>query len=193
MSRAYPPVWCERHDCKKCNLLECNSRSLGLFEPYRYPALDFGNRSTTIEITSIAVYFGFCQRLAKLFLLFRQDSPIAAVTQNFINGETGLPTKVSIQRILLDMLNHGDPEAPTDAIHRLRSIWIIRATGKDKAVVSDFQKDVEIAPSATEIKDFMDKANTWQHDLVKGKITVFEKTDDLNRCKYCFLEDCEQI
>ena len=193
MSRAYPPVWCVRHDCKKCNLLECNSRSLSLFEPYRYTTLDFGNRSTIIEITSIAVYFGFCQRLAKFFLVFPQDSPMAAVTQNFINGETGLPSKVSIQRILLDMLNHGDPEAPTDAIHRLRSIWIVKATGKGKVVVSDFQKNVEIAPSTGEIKDFMEKASKWQHDLIDGKIPVFEKTDDLNRCKYCFLEDCEHL
>jgi hypothetical protein len=193
MPRAYPPIWCKNDNCKKCNFLECHSKSLGLFLPYKYRNLDFSKRPKVIEITSIAIYLGFCQRLAKFFLLFPQDAPIACVRDNFVNNETGKPTTVSIQRILLDMLNHGDPEAPTDEVHKLRMFFMLKASNKKIGHIADAQKDIAVKPSEREMNDFVKKVKSFQADLVSGKITDFKKTNRLDRCKYCFLEDCEQI
>lgn len=192
MPRAYPPIWCKTYDCKKCNILECNSRTLNLFKPYKYPGLSFADRPKEIEMTSIAVYFGFCQRLAKFFLLFPQNSPISAVQNNFVNAETCLPTTVSIQRIFLDMLSQGDPEAPTDDVHRLRVFLILGATGMESGRIADAEKDIEIVPSKEEMGKFMEEVKKWEQDLLESRLT-FEKTSNLERCRYCFLGDCEQI
>lgn len=193
MPRVYPPIWCQNEECKKCNFLECDKKVLDLFSPLRYSNLSFDRRSKVVEITSIAIYFGFCQRLAKFFLLFPQDSPIAVVRENFVNSTTELPATVSIQRILLDMLNHGDPEAPTDDVHKLRLMLIMKATKMKRGRIGDAQKEVEIKVSEKELDDFMRQVRRWEYDLFQDRLTCFEKTQDLNHCKYCFLDNCEQF
>lgn len=194
MPRVYPPVWCQEPDCKKCDFLKCDRRILRLLMPLKYNSLDFDKRPKIIEITSIAIYFGFCQRLAKFFLLFPQNSPVSVVTENFINSNTGLPTTVSIQRILLDMLNHGDPKAPTDDVHRLRLMLIFKATNRKVGrMIIGSEDDVEVKANQNEIDAFAEQVKQWQYDLFAGRITNFEKTSKLDRCAYCFLDDCEQF
>lgn len=193
MPRVYPPTWCKNTDCRKCDFLECDSKILNLFMPYKYPNLSFDKRSRDVEITSIAIYFGFCQRLAKFFLLFPQHSPISVIRENFINSNTGLPANVSIQRVLLDMLNHGDPKAPTDGVHRLRLMLILKATNRKSGYIIDAEKEVEVTMSEKKVSDLMKQVREWVYDLFSGRLTRFEKTKNLNHCKYCFLENCEGI
>ena len=194
MPRVYPPVWCQEQDCKKCDFLKCDRRILSLLEPLKYNSLDFCKRPNVIEITSIAIYFGFCQRLAKSFLLFPQDFPVSVITKNFINSRTGLPTTVSIQRIFLDMLNHGDSKAPTDEVHRLRLMLIFKATNRKAGhLIVGSEDDVEVKVNQNEIDAFMEQVKQWEDDLFIGRTPNFEKTSELNRCAYCFLDDCEQF
>lgn len=193
MTRAYPPVWCKEQNCKECNFIECDSRILSLVMPYKYPSLSFDKRPKVVEITSIAIYFGFCERLAKFFLMFPQSSPISIVRNNFVNSNTGLPTDVAIPRVLLDMLNHGDPKAPTDDVHKFRLMLILKATDRYSGGIVGGEKEDETTMSKEELDDFMKRVRTWEHDLFRDRITSFEKTKNLERCKYCFLEDCEQI
>ena len=118
---------------------------------------------------------------------------MSIVRNNFVNSNSGLPTDVSIPRVLLDMLTHGDPKAPTDDVHKLRLMWISKATdGRGGGIIGGEEED-EIRIPAEELDDFMERVRTWEHDLFKDRITSFEKTGNLDRCKYCFLDDCEQI
>jgi len=190
MYRGYPPIWCKQDDCTNCNPKECNEKAIALFEPYRYPELGLETRPETLEITTIAIYFGYCQRLAKYFLLYPQYSPISVVRANFFNHWTGLPTNVSIQRILLDMINRGDPDAPTDEVHKFRLMQIQEAFGEKKMVLQYGNKRLEVDPS--ERNDFRKKVVKWQQDLKKRKV-VFEKTNDKKRCLYCFLQNCDDL
>lgn len=192
MTRAYPPVWCKEQNCEECNFIECDSKILSLFMPYKYPSLSFDNRPKVVEITSIAIYFGFCERLAKFFLMFPQSS-MSIVRSNFVNSNTGLPTDVSIPRILLDMLNHGDPKAPTDDVHKIRLMLIMEATDTNRGDILGGEREDEVAISKNELANFMKRVEKWDYDLFRGRITSFEKTKNLHRCKYCFLDDCEQI
>jgi hypothetical protein len=194
MPRVYPPAWCHEPDCKKCDFLKCDRRILSLLAPLKYSSLDSDERPKVVEITSIAVYFGFCQRLAKFFLLFPQDSPVPVVTNNFINSNTGLPTTVSIQRILLDMLDRGDPKAPTDEVHRIRLMLIFKATKRKVGrMIIGSEDDVEVKVSDTEIDAIVERVRRWQYDLSAGKLVNFEKTSRIDRCVYCFLDDCERF
>lgn len=191
MARTYPPIWCHNEDCMKCNLHECNSKILRLFDPYRYAELDFKKRPKTVEITSIAIYFGFCQRLAKFLLLFPQDAPTPVIRSNFRNSMTGLPTEVSIQRILLDMLNHGDQGAPTDEVHRLRLMLLQDMTKSKEAFISVDGKQCEVRMSPEEKQLFVEKAGRWTRELHAGSIS-FDKTANPNHCAHCFLTDCDR-
>ncbi len=91
------------------------------------------------------------------------------------------------------MLNHGDPEAPTDEVHRLRLLLGMNATKREKGFIVDTEKRVEVSVSKTELQAILEKVKKWHHDFFGGRIIDFEKTDNLTRCKYCFLEDCEQV
>ncbi len=193
MARVYPPVWCEKDLCKKCNFLKCDSRVLNLFMPLKYPSLSFDKRPKTVEITSVAMYFGFCQRLAKLFLLFPQESPISLVRENFVNSTTGLPASVSIQRILLDVIDHADSEAPTDNVHRFRLILAFKAMKKRTGYISGSEGKMKVRVTENELKNFTKQMENWMYDLFRGRVTRFEKTKDLNHCRYCFLEHCEEF
>jgi len=193
MNRIYPPVWCKDQNCRECNFIECDSKVLSLIMPYKYPRLSFEKRPRIIEITSMAIYFGFCERLAKFFLMFPQSSPLSIVRNNFVNSETGLPTDVSIPRILLDMLNHGDPAAPTDDVHKLRLMFSLKATDENIGRIIGGEKEDEITISKKELDSLMKRVKIWAHDLFKDRLISFEKTKNLDRCRYCFLDDCEQI
>ena len=198
MSRVYPPVWCEKicyedSTCKDCNFIECSSKSLNLFIPYRYRKLDFTSRPKEIDAGSIATYFGFCQRLAKFFLLLPQCTPMSAIENNFINAMTGLPARVSIQRVLLDMIDHGDPHAPTDMLHKLRLTIIMKATNSRKGKIANFKEEADFQPSQKEVDDFWKSAEGLKQRLFRNENVVFEKTHDLARCRYCFLPDCEEL
>jgi hypothetical protein len=192
MPRVYPPIWCKGHKCEECNFLDCDSRILKLFAQHKYKNLDFVNRPQQIEITSIAIYFGYCQRLAKFFLSFPQHSPMPVVENNFVNAATGLPTKVEIQRIMLDMLDHGDPNAPTDETHRLRLMFIMRATNNLSGFISSEKGDIEIKLTEKELADFTTTVNNWLAKFFNQNLS-YEKTEKLDRCKYCFLPNCENI
>lgn len=121
MIKAYPPIWCENEDCQKCNLDECNKRSIDLLLPYRdthTPA----NKKGPLEVTAIAVYLGFCPTLAQFFLQFPSIAPIAVVYSNFLNIRTRMPTSQPIHRILLDILANSDPTDLTDDVFRYRGL-----------------------------------------------------------------------
>lgn len=193
MPRVYPPTWCQNPDCKECDFSKCDSEVLGLLMPYKYPSPSFEGRPKLVEITSAAIYFGFCERLAKFFLMFPQSSPMSIVRNNFVNSNTGLPCDESIPRVLLDMLNHGDPKAPTEDVHKFRLMQILKATSGKSGHIAGGKKEAQITISKEELDDFMKKVETWECDLFKDRITSFAKTDNLDRCRYCFLEDCEHI
>ena len=193
MPRAYPPIWCAKEDCKNCDFLECDLKVLNLFNPYKYPSIDFTGRPKHIDPTSIAIYFGYCQRLAKFFLMFAQIAPISPVENNFFTDYTGLPAKVSIQRILLDMLNHGDAEAPTDEVHKLRLMMGMKLTKSKHAKISVDGEEKEITISEQEIEEFWKLAKDLERKILAGEELSFDKTEKLIRCNYCFLLNCEEI
>ena len=193
MYRAYPPVWCKNVLCKDCNFIECDLKTLKLFEPYKYEKLDFTDRPREIDSTSIAVYFGFCQRLARFFLLFPQCPSLSAVSNNFIVNQTGLPAKAPVQRILLDTISRGDPEAPTDEVHRLRLLLNLKLRGTKNGTVLGGKNDVEVKLSNKEAEEFCEIARNWVRNILEGKAVPFEKTNILERCKYCFVSNCEQM
>lgn len=191
MERAYPPIWCKRNDCSKCDIRSCHQKTLVLLEPYKYDEISFEKRPRSIEVTTIATYFGYCQRLAKFFLQFPQSGPITVVKNNFINNQTGLPTNVSMQRIFLDMLNHGDPKAPTDNIHKYRLILLSDMMKSKKAgIMYSGSSKVLINISHEERKRFLELAKDWTDNLFKGNVT-FEKAIDIKSCQHCFLENCD--
>lgn len=192
MGRVYPPIWCETNDCCTCNLEECNRKILELFEPYRYSEIDLKRRIKHIEITTIAIYFGFCRRLAKFCLLFPQDAPIPVVRTKFINGTTGLPTNQSIQRIFLDMLSRGDPKAPTDEVHKYRLAFLSEMTGSKKGTLVTEENQVEIQYSKKEKEKIVRSAKVWVDELRSGKLR-FDKTSKSELCRFCFLENCDSI
>jgi len=176
----------------KCDFKKCISKALKLFGPYIYPDLNLETRPDTVEMTTIAIYFGYCQRLAKYFLLYPQYSPIPVVRTNFINHQTRLPTNVSIQRILLDMLNHGDPDAPTDEIHRLRLLMIQEMLKEKRAYIQADDRRISVDIPQEERKRFSEALKKWRQDLREGKLS-FDKTTDKKRCEYCFLTNCDDI
>lgn len=190
MYRGYPPNWCKQDDCTNCDFEKCIKRAMALIEPYKYPELSLKTRPEVIEVTTIAIYFGYCQRLAKYFLLYPQYSPISVVRANFFNHWTGLPTNVSIQRVFLDMINRGDPDAPTDEVHKFRLMLLQEAFEGKKTFLSYGNKRVEV--DLSERSEFLEKVEKWQRLLQEGKV-VFEKTNDKRRCAYCILQDCENI
>jgi len=193
MYRAYPPVWCKGVFCKDCDFFECELKTLKLFSPYKYEKLDFTNRPQKIDTTSIAIYFGFCQRLAKFFLLFPQRPSHPAVSKNFIANVTGLPANAPIQRILLDTISRGDPEAPTNEVHRLRLLLNLKLRGTKNGTVLGGKNDVEVNLSGKEAKEFCEIAMNWVRNILEGKAVPFEKTNILERCRYCFVSNCEQF
>lgn len=193
MGRVYIPVWCKIDNCKECDIDRCNRRILNLFEPYRDVETPFNKRPKHIEVTTMAIYFGFCQVLANFCLQFPQDS-LPVVRNNFINSVTGFPTNQSIQRIFLDMLDRGDPSAPTDEVHRYRLLFFshdvnVKKRGL-KLVCGD--QDREISFSKEEIEEMIDAMKKWHEELLSGKLT-YKKTPDSLHCKYCFLDDCEKV
>lgn len=190
MSRAYPPIWCKKNDCTTCDCENCVKKSLSLLEPYRYSELNFKTRPKSVDITSIAVYFGYCKRLAKYFFLFPQYGPISVVRANFFNNYSGLQTNSSIPRILLDILNRGDPNAPTDEIHKFRLLQIAKATESENASISGVYADQKIDLSKKE--EFNEMVNQWIQGLFEGKVS-FPKTTFEKRCAHCFLENCDCI
>lgn len=192
MSLAYLPIWCDNDNCFNCTPIKCQSKILELFEPYLYPDVDFSTRPKSIEITSIAIYFGYCKRLAKYFLRYPQYSPIPVVFSNFINHITRLPTSVSIQRILLDLLNISGPNAPTNDVHKYRLIQI-QDTMRESQIgihMGDFRLILHVTEE--EKQKFFNDLNQWTQSLFSGDL-VFEKTDDKRLCEYCILSDCDNI
>jgi hypothetical protein len=187
MYRVYPPVWCKGVDCKECDFSECELKTLKIFSPYKYEKIDFTNRPKEVDTTSIAVYFGFCQRLAKFFLLLPQDSSHPAVRRNFIASVTGHPAKAPIQRILLDTIDRGDPEAPTNEVHKMRLLLNLKLRGKQSGALIGGKEDIEVRLSSKEAKEFCDIAMNWVRSIFEGKVIPFNKTDILERCAYCFL------
>jgi hypothetical protein len=115
------------------------------------------------------------------------------VKNNFVNFSTGEPTTVEIQRIFLDMLDHNDPNAPTDGVHKFRMKFFLAATKKGKGYVVSEKGQEEIKLSKKERLELITLVKSFCQKLKKGEIFTFNKTDNLLRCKYCFLPDCEQI
>jgi len=141
----------------------------------------------------MAIYFGYCQRLAKFFLMFPQIAPISVVEHNFFSDVTGLPAEVPIQRIFLDMLNHGDAEAPTDEVHRLRLMLGMKITHSEQALLGINGREKKIAATEKEIEEFWTVATSWADKVLSGKAIAFSKTEELMHCRYCFLPNCEVI
>ena len=194
MSRAFFPLWCKREDCKKCTFLDCDRKTFKLFEPYKYPNVDFSDRPKYIDPTSIAIYFGYCQRLAKFLLLYAQIDPITPVEENFVDSYY-MPAKVSIPTIFLDMLNRGDKNAPTDDVHKMKLMIKMKKRGVNRAILMVDGEEKEVLISDNELNNFDKKQNCLKMKLITGKEKEisFQKTKKLIRCGHCFLPNCEEI
>jgi len=191
MGRVYLPIWCELDNCKECDIDRCNKRILDLFEPYRDVDIWFKKRPKQIEITTTAIYLGYCQVLGKFCLQFPQYS-LAVVRNSFSNSEAGLPTNQPIQRIFLDMLNRGDPKAPTDAVHRYRLVFFSDLVGARESRIGYDGQIKKNSFSEKEIKEAISAMKRWREALLSGKLT-FKRTENPLKCRYCILDDCEKI
>lgn len=194
ISRSYTPIDCIKEDCKKCNFIDCDRKTLKLFEPYKYPSVDFSNRPKYIDPTSTAIYFGYCQQLAKFCLLYAQINPITPVEKNFLDPYYIL-AKVSIPRIFLDMLNRGDKDAPTDEVHKMRLMLEMKKRGVTRGILKIDDEEREIVISEDELNKFCKKESELKRKLLagKGEEITFKKTNNKIRCKYCFVPNCEEI
>jgi len=193
MGRVYPPVWCKIDNCKECDIDRCNKKILNLLEPYRDVETPLGKRPKQVEVTTIAIYFGFCQVLGKFCLQFPQNS-LPVVRSNFVNSATGFPTNQPIQRIFLDMLDRGDPNAPTDEVHRYRLLFFSHDINIEKRGLKIICGDQErvISFSKKEVEETIEAIRKWHKELFSGKLT-FKRPANPLPCKYCFLDDCEKV
>jgi hypothetical protein len=194
MTRVYLPSWCEeKEECKDCNFQSCNKKSIALFKDYKYDTIDFNDRPKEISDSTVAIYFGYCQRLASFFLLYPQIGPLYVVQHNFTRVRDSLPAHVDIPRILFDMIDQGDERAPTDLAHNMKLNLGMKATNAKKAVLGLGDTLNEITFTQEEITDFSKIADDWIKKVLTGKKVDFNKTEELERCRYCFLTNCEKL
>ena len=185
MIKAYPPIWCNKDNCLNCDLEQCNSRALMILLPYRDIHTPFHKRGP-IEVTSIAVYLGFCPRLAKFFLEFPSLSPIGVVYSNFLNSTTAMPTTQPIQRILLDILASSDPDNLTDDIFKYRGLLLSPAVGKTKYQLSTREGVKTFSFSQENISRTQKKVSRFLDQLLRG-IVKFPRTNKKERCAICYI------
>jgi hypothetical protein len=182
MVKAYPPVWCKGGDCKKCDLNECNERSLNLILPYR-DVFTPPEKKGTLEITALAVYLGFCPKLAEFFLQFPAQAPIPVIYSNFINSHTGKPTSQPIHRILLDILASTDPTDLTDDIYKYRLLFFSTEIGKKyRLETKDGIKEFKF-----KFKDKFKMTNKLQnlHEQFIDGVLLFPPTVNKKKCQIC--------
>jgi hypothetical protein len=191
MARVYPPKWCrfdQFKDCNRCDDFEkCDNKIIRLFKPLQ----DTGNSSSR-NATTIAVYYGYCQRLAKYFLSFPDIWPIGIVQRNFLDTTTGKGAKAEIQRILLDLIDHGDPNAPTNLVHELRLKLILQGKNEKKGCIVSEKGEIELNISETDDRLLDLMVQNWTMGHLNNALT-FQKTGNLSHCQYCFVKDCEQF
>jgi hypothetical protein len=81
MPRIYPPKWCRNDQligCNKCDdFLECDNKIIELSNLLK------NSSELTTNTTTIIIYYGYCQRLAKYFLSLPDTWPVGAVQKNF--------------------------------------------------------------------------------------------------------------
>jgi hypothetical protein len=195
MSRIYPPNWCtfeNEKECTDCDFIECDEKILKLLKSVEYPTIDFAERPKTISATTVGIYFGYCERLAHFFLKYPQINDLSIVKSNFYCTKDSLPTKADIPRILLDLLTHGIDKAPTDDVHKLKMMLGMKGLKTNRAILAIGNDEKEIVIPQNEIDEFYKKAITWKDDVVNKNPVSFRMTTDLNKCKYCFLHNCDQ-
>lgn len=195
ISRIFPPNWCllDTRECVDCNYVECEEKILKILKSVEYQTIDFTDRPKLISATTIAIYFGYCERLAHFFLRYPQIEQLSIVESNFVcTKEYYLPAKADIPRILLDLLTHGVDSAPTDDVHRLRLMIGMKKskTNRAKLVTGDTEKQVIV--DQAEIEAFHEKGLAWKEAILNGTHLTFKMTPDLNKCKYCFLKNCDK-
>lgn len=188
MPRAYPPIWCKNGDCLECDCrTECVERTLELLDPYRdtqTPVEKWG----AMELTTLAVYFGFCARLAKFFAEFPSFIPIPVVYSNFMDVRTGQPATQSIQRILLDTLASCDPSTITDEIFGYRGLFFSSIVMPANSYVLDTRTGKKaFSFTADEITRADQKLSELLEKTSKGNLD-FLPSSDKKRCKICFLQ-----
>jgi hypothetical protein len=193
MGRTYPPIWCSEKECNNCDFINCDQKVLHLFEPYQYPDIDFSDRPNIISSSTIGVYFGYCEQLARFLLKFPQIGPMSVVSDNFYCSKDDLPARVEIPRIFLDMLTHGVDLAPTDEVHKLKLMLGMKELNSTNAKLGIGDEDKVITVSQKEIDAFYVEANNWTRKILENKNVPFKMTSDLGKCKYCFLSNCDTI
>lgn len=192
MPRIFPPKWCRNYQLVSCNncedFVECDTKIIELFNRIRNV-----DKFTDVptNATTIAIYYGYCQRLAKYFLSFPDTWPIGVVQRNFWNSAKGKRAEAEIQRIMLDLIDHGDPNAPTHLVHELRLKLILRGQKNKKGVIANENGEIEVIVSEKDahLLDLMVQNWTMGH---LNNALAFQKTENLQRCKYCFIANCEQ-
>jgi hypothetical protein len=194
MARAYPPIWCKNRDCLDCDSRnDCVNRTLELLEPYRDTQTPIEKREEKREVTTLAVYFGFCPRLAKFFMEFPSFGMIPVVYSNFMNLHTRLPTTQSIHRILLDTLASCDSGNLTDEIFRYRGIFFGSIIGINSTELGtkDGRKTFSFTPC--EVAKAQQKFAEFSEKLENGNLE-FTPSPEEEKCKICFLRfQCQKI
>lgn len=189
VKKAYPPKWCKSNDCKKCDLRACNNKALELLLPYHDIYTPF-NKKGGFEITSLAVYMGFCPKLSKNFYEFPNITPIPIVYSNFINSQTRFPTTQSIQRILLDILAISDEISETPGL--TNDIFLLRGKlfshmlelKEYHLMINGNVKNFEF----DDVEEIFNQAIKIQENIYSDKI-IFNRTDKKERCEICFLKN----
>ena len=186
MGRVNPPVWCKFEECNKCkDKPDCINRTLQLLEPYRDTQTPFNKRGSEMEITTVAVYLGFCPRLAKYFMEFPSFGSVPVIYSNFISSLTRKPSKQSIQRILLDTLASGDPADITDNIFRYRGIFSSLALGKKEYRLESKNGEKRYTFRKQELDEAKKNISEALDNIKKG---VFEvSSPEKQKCSICFL------
>ncbi len=184
--KVFPPIWCREKNCTKCNIQECNEKTLALLKPYRDVHTPF-DKKPFFEVNSFAVYFGFCPKLAKFFFEFPTISPIPVVYSNFINITSGFPTTKPIQRILLDVLVHSGPGELTDEIFKYRGLYFTNAMAvTSRYVLTVGDKEEEYIFKFEEKEEFKQKMMELGKRLIESS-EKFPPTNKKDNCIICFL------
>ncbi len=183
MVKAYPPLWCKGIDCQKCDLNDCNKRSLELVLPYR-DVFTPPEKKGLLEVTAIAVYLGFCPKLAEFFLQFPAQAPMPVIYSNFVNSRTGRPTSQPIHRILLDILANSDPTDLTDDIFKYRGLFFSTASISRKYSLETKNGVKEYIFKYRDRKKMANQVKGLEQQFINGSLK-FPPTADHRKCNIC--------
>lgn len=182
----FVPRWCASLDCQNCRVVDqCHSQILRILEEN---CQQHEGTKIEVETTTIAIYHEYCGKLAEFLDHFSSEQGTMTLRKTFVPSQIGIG-EPSPQRIILDMINQDDENAPTDEVHVLRmklNAALLQA-GAEKHPVQMLairEKPQRIVLTEGMIHEANQLMKNWISDLRAG-LLVFQPTTDPRKCRLC--------